>query len=79
MPAAKTVCIGVLSHRHGVDCYVGRDRITLYEKIAAFCRQWWDELPRKGPAPEDNEQCVTAYFDEHPSEYVSWFMDEEID
>lgn len=73
-----TVCVGLITYRHGTDCYVGRDRLTLYAKLAAFCRQWWSEV-RPGSPPEDNEQCVAAYFDAHPSEYLDLHMGEETD
>lgn len=78
--APKTLYIASIHHKHGTTCYVGRTEQQRAEKVAAWCKQWWDELPDL-PAFDmlDAQEAVEAYFAEMEaiggSEYVDYCED----
>ena len=66
-----TVHLAVIEHRHGFNHYAGATEAELTAKIAEFCREWWDETDREGDAPEDDDACIEAYFQDHESEWLT--------
>lgn len=67
--AERSICILIVSHRHGQDVHAATSEGRLMEFLAEFCRQYWDEerakldvdwLPRE--APEDDTALIQQYF-----------------
>lgn len=66
------VWVGIVSHRHGYDAYVGVTEEDLYEKLYAYALQWWSEVDSL-PAIEgfaSKREAVDAYFERHGSEWL---------
>lgn len=64
--------VGVIEHREGLNIHAGLERPALDAQIAAFCREWWQEIrdPRKAGDLSDAE-VIEIYFDQHDSECVT--------
>jgi hypothetical protein len=69
--ANLTIHIAVIEHRHGFNHYAGGTEQELDEKLAAFCREWWTETDRDGEPPEDDSECIAAYFEDHETEWLT--------
>lgn len=63
------IWVGQITHKHGEEVYVARSRPELYEKVAGFCRDWWEDEGVPGSVSDyaSMEELVDAYFS-HQSE-----------
>lgn len=69
------IYIGIINHRHGVDCIAEVTEGRVLAELAAYAREFWPEVAKPGgePAPTDERELVETYFDRHDSEWVNWF------
>ncbi|AOH85581.1 hypothetical protein AWL63_18210 [Sphingomonas panacis] len=64
--------VASIAHREGVNHHAACTRTALFREIAAYCREWWYELPDdQDPARIDDERVAQIYFEEHPEESLS--------
>lgn len=69
-----TIHVAHIDHRHGYNFYVAATEDELSAKIAEYCREYWDDCQASEDtpeAPEDNNECVSLYFDENEEEFLA--------
>lgn len=65
---ALDVHVATIAHCEGVNHYAAFTRDALLSEIAAFCREWWHEIPEdRDPVQIDDESLVQIYFDKPPT------------
>lgn len=78
----KTLCVGVINHRHGSNFYAGWTVDDVKDQIADFAREWWDQERRgsqlrQGPPPENRDDLIRDYF-ESVDGTEDWTIDETL-
>lgn len=69
LPWTIDLHLGIIDHRHGVNFYAGLSRDALFAEMAAYAREWWQEIgDRRDPHTLPTDEVIAAYFDDHPSE-----------
>ena len=67
--ASRKIYSAIVTHRHGTDVYFGLTEAILEAELAAYCRQFWNEVVEKDASlPEEPEgmgdaEIVSTYFD----------------
>lgn len=56
------VFVGVISHKHGENVYVGWDCATVWQEIQSYVLDEW-ENEIGGQCPEDADAAVEQYFE----------------
>lgn len=73
------IYVAVIDYRiDGVDLYIASSPEDLDRQTADYCRAWWEMKNLDGDPPEDNKECIDAYFGEVQDEYLHTF-DHETD
>jgi hypothetical protein len=68
--------IGIVDHKHGQNTYSSPTLDGLYEELASYCKEYWDELginPDVTPFEHfpTEQQAVDYYFETHHQEYLT--------
>lgn len=72
LPWRMQIHVATIAHCEGINHYAACTRAALMAEVAAYCREWWDEISHQGdPAQLEDEQVAQLYFDKHPSETLS--------
>lgn len=79
MPDAQKIYIAAVEHRSGINLYAHRTNEGRQKAIAAFCREHWHELDNAGSAPEDDQVCITVYFDWHADQGNDFLTEDDMD
>jgi hypothetical protein len=64
------VYIACIDHRHGQNRYLATTEKRLIAQVAAFCRDWWDEVEAKaGARPKSDWAVIKRYFAAQEDEF----------
>lgn len=67
-----TVFTANISHKHGNDIRVAGTKDGINKLVANYCRECWDDVDIASAypePPEDDLDCITAYFDSMDDEW----------
>jgi hypothetical protein len=63
------ISVAIIDHKFGTNFYAAETEDGIYAELAEFCREWWGDTGLDTPPPENDTDCVQAYFeavqDEH--------------
>jgi hypothetical protein len=59
----RNVKVGVLSHGHGSDVFVGWTEDEVYAKVYEYVKEWWDDFCKDEKLPKDHATAIAAYFE----------------
>lgn len=66
-----TLHILTIENRRTDDTVIhGFDYPALRAKVAAYCLDEWPDLMPGEPVPDDDDELITDYFDDHDKEYL---------
>lgn len=81
-PKKTRVYVGVVEHKHGFNHYAQPTKEKLWADIRKnFCDDYKDEIvdPERYDQAKTDEDKVSAYFEDHESEFLTWdCMDMEL-
>jgi hypothetical protein len=73
------VWLAAISHRHGVNTYVAAGEDALEAQVAAFCREYWDELRMNGTTEGlSDAELISRYFGSHHTDTLVLFESSEL-
>ena len=69
------VHVASISHQHGVNFYVSKTKDGLLKQLFDFCWEYKSEAGNQAAFDDayrigDQAECVSAYFQDHPCEYL---------
>jgi hypothetical protein len=65
----EVVYVGLVEHKHGTNIYAGKTEEAVWDQIAAFCREWWEEEGISGSSDGlDDTSLINRYFSEAPND-----------
>ena len=67
------VYTGFIEHKHGFNHYVASSELELNKIIAAYCEEYHDDAgdPEAYKAASTPEEKVSAYFQDHQTEFLT--------
>jgi hypothetical protein len=62
--SSHDIHVGIIDHRHGHNTYAAQTKEGLLKQIVNYCRgEWKAEVAPEHPVPDDDDECITRYFD----------------
>lgn len=52
----------LVHHGHGEDVLQGKSEEKVIDQLAKYCRQWWSDVHKNKPKPENRDELITQYF-----------------
>jgi hypothetical protein len=74
-PAPKPIYVVHISHKYGDDLSTFDTHEAARASVAEYARQWWEKEGVPGPAPDDDDAAISAYF-EHANGWESYTIEQ---
>lgn len=75
----STIWVLVIEHRYGFNHYANRTKEGMFETLADYIREWWDEhdylMDSFDEIPTDRQKLINAYFENVDDE---WYTFDEV-
>jgi hypothetical protein len=73
------IWIAAIDHKHGTNLYASETEAGLYQQLAEYCRDYWDQDGPNEPIPSDDREIIKTYFDHQAEHGSEWHIVEKVE